>query len=245
MHIAAIIQARMGSSRLPGKVMLPLRGGRVIDHVVARAAAIPGVDEVAVATSTELGEQPLVDHLTRVGVRVIRGPEHDCVRRYRIAADALAADAVVRITADCPLLDPEVSGQVVNRFVEAAGALDYVSNVVERTYPRGLDTEVLSVKALREADRDARRADHREHVTQFVWSQPHRFRLAGVSGEADHSSHRWTLDTPEDLALISRIFNALWQPGVPFGLDETLQLLVRHPDWVALNAQVEQKKLRG
>ena len=244
MRTVAVIQARMGSTRLPGKVLLPLAGGRVIDHVVRRAAAIPGVDAVVVATSTRTLDNGLAAHVEASGLaRVVRGPEADCLARFVLAQQAMDADALVRITADCPLLDPEVSGQVVARFRAAGGTLDYVSNVFSRrTWPRGLDTEVFSSAALLEADREATQANHREHVTQFLWSQPERFRIEGVHGQADHSKHRWTLDTPEDLELIERIYTALWAPGAPFGTAAVLDLLAAHPDWVALNAHVEQKK---
>lgn len=247
MRVVAVIQARMGSSRLPGKVMLPLAGGRVIDHVIDRAAAIAGVDHVVVATSTSPAERPLVAHLTeRGGVTVVRGSELDCLARFILAIDAAEADAVVRITADCPLLDPVVSGGVVARFLQAAGGLDYASNVFERrTWPRGLDTEVVSATALRRAQAQATDAAHREHVTQFIWTQPDHFRAEGVHGERDLSSHRWTLDTPDDLALIQRIYGALWAPGPPFSTDQVLAVLDEHPDWVRLNAHVEQKKLGG
>ncbi len=244
MRTVAVIQARMGSTRLPGKVLLPLSGGRVIDHVVSRAAAIPGVDAVVVATSTRALDDPLAAHVEAAGLaQVVRGPELDCLARFVLAQQQSGAEALVRITADCPLLDPEVSGQVVERFHKARGRLDYVSNVFSRrTWPRGLDTEVFSAAALAEADREATQTNHREHVTQFLWSQPERFRIEGVLGGADHSSHRWTLDTPEDLDLIERIYTALWAPGPAFGTSAVLALLSKHPDWVALSAHVEQKK---
>ena len=245
MRTVAVIQARMGSSRLPGKVLLPLAGGRVIDHVVERASAIPGVDHVVVATSTRSIEDPLVAHVEARGrAQVVRGSESDCLSRFCLAQAESGADVLVRITADCPLLDPAVSGASVARFHEAAGALDYVSNVYgRRTWPRGLDTEVFSADALLQAGREATQPGHREHVTPFLWSQPERFRIAGVHGATDHSRHRWTLDTTDDLALIERIYGALWARGSDFTTDDVLQLLAERPDWVALNAHVEQKKV--
>lgn len=245
MRTVAVIQARMGSTRLPGKVLLPLAGGRVIDHVVSRAAAIPGVDHVVVATSTRSLDDPLVEHVQSRGVaQVVRGPELDCLARFLLAQEASTADVLVRITADCPLLDPEISGHSVAHFHAAEGNLDYVSNVFSRrTWPRGLDTEVFSAAALREADRGATQTHHREHVTQFIWSQPERFRIEGVHGDADHSAHRWTLDTPDDLALIERIFSALWSSDQTFRTADILRLLESHPDWLGLNAHVEQKKV--
>lgn len=247
MRVVAVVQARMGSTRLPGKVLMPLAGEPVIHHVLRRAAAIEGVSEVVLATSTLAKDDPLADDVARSGLaRVVRGDEANVASRYATAAVETQADALVRVTGDCPVLDPEVSSRVVRAFVEANGALDYVSNVYgRRTFPRGLDTEVFSVEAMHAVMREGSEPGHFEHVTQYIWRSPARFRLAGVHGEADHSRHRWTLDTPEDYELLKRIFDHA-PPGAGcelFGFGEVLDLLDAHPDWVRINRHVQQKTL--
>ncbi len=246
MRVVAVVQARMGSTRLPGKVLMPLAGEPVIQHVLRRAAAIDGVNEVVLATSTLAKDDPLAEFVHRAGLaKVVRGDEQNVASRYATAAIETQADALVRVTGDCPVLDPAVSSEVVRTFVEANGALDYVSNVFgRRTYPRGLDTEVFSADAIAAVMAEGSLPGHFEHVTQYIWRNPDRFRLAGVQGDADHSGHRWTLDTPEDYALLQRIFDhvAAGGGGAPFGLHAVLELVAAHPEWAEINAHIEQKK---
>lgn len=242
MKTAAIIQARMGSTRLPGKVLKPLAGQSMIDHVVARAGCIAGVDEVVVATSTSEKEQPLVNCLKDRGVAVFRGAEEDVLERYYRAASTYEADAVVRITADCPLLSPRVSGRVVLTFKEKAGAVDYVSNTLERTFPRGLDTEVFSFEVLEKTHREASASRDREHVTRYMRHHPDRFRLTGVASDEDNSRLRWTVDEESDLRLVRRIYHRLYEPdAIPFEYEDVLELLDREPALNSLNRHVEQE----
>jgi spore coat polysaccharide biosynthesis protein SpsF len=246
MHVVAIVQARMGSTRLPGKVMLPLGGTPAIAHVLRRAAAIPGVHRVVLATSTAPQEQPLVDYVLTEGLApVVRGSELDPLSRYQQAASEHTADVILRITGDCPLLDPAWSGRVLARLREADGALDYVNNTIVRTLPRGLDTEAFTRAALEEAFAEARLPEQREHVTPFLWGQPDRYRLACVSADTDTSAHRWTLDTEDDYTLLRNIFDAVPDPSALFGHDEVMAVLAEHPGWPDINRHVEQKKLLG
>jgi spore coat polysaccharide biosynthesis protein SpsF len=157
-----------------------------------------------------------------------------------MAAAALDATTIVRVTADCPFLSPSVSGQVLGLFL--AGGLDYASNVHPRTFPRGLDTEVFSREALAVAVRESRAPDEREHVTPFIWRQTERFHLGNLRGDPDRSSLRWTVDTPEDWELAERLYRVL----PPLFTDaDILAALEAHPDWLALNRHVEQKPLRN
>lgn len=231
----------MGSTRLPGKVLRPLAGKPMVLHVAARAARIQGVDAVVVATPDGAEDAPLRAAIEAGGVAVAAGPTEDVLRRYAIAARSAGADVIVRITADCPLLSPEVSGLVVARFLE--GDVDYASNTLERSWPRGLDTEALSRSTLDELDASATEAYEREHVTPGAWQHPERFRLGSVRNDVDLSALRLTVDTDEDFRLVEAVFEACGHDDA--GLDEVLDLLARRPDIAAVNAGVSQKGLQA
>jgi spore coat polysaccharide biosynthesis protein SpsF len=240
MSVVAIIQARMGSTRLPGKVLLPLGGMPMVLCVAERAARIAGVDQVIVATSTLAGDDSLAACLTNAGVDCFRGDQDDVLDRYYRCALERGASVVVRITADCPLLSSAVSSRVLAAFL--SGGCDYSSNCGARTYPRGLDTEVMSFDALATAWREAVAKPDREHVTAFIEMDPERFRLRNVvdADSMDHSEMRWTVDEPADYELVRRIYEAF--PGrTDFEYDEVLALLERHPDWAMMNRDVHQK----
>lgn len=217
----------MGSSRLPGKVLADLGGRPVVQHVVSRAAAIDGVDDVVLAIPEGADDDPLDAAARGLDVRVLRGDATDVLSRYYAAAQLTNADAIVRVTADCPLLDPEISGRVVARF--HAGGADYVSNIHPPTFPDGYDTEVISRAALETAWREASDPYEREHVTPFIWKQPGRFRVANVSDVEDRSSWRLTLDTPADLERLRSIW---WRLGADAGLGEVIALFEREPELV-------------
>jgi hypothetical protein len=161
--------------------------------------------------------------------------------RFRLAARETNAEAVVRITADCPLLDPAVSGRVLAEYAARRPGVDYVSNVHPPTYPDGLDTEVFSVEALETAAREARLRSEREHVTPFIWSHPERFRLANVEHAEDLSEHRWTVDTDADLRFVREVFEALG-PAAARALTEVLRLLTEHPALRDLNAGIRRNE---
>ncbi len=243
-RIVAILQARMGSTRLPGKVLLPLAGRPMVLWVVDRARRIAGVDEVRAAIPDLAEDDGLLGVLEADGVPVTRGPSDDVLHRYVMAADASDADVIVRITADCPLLSPRVSSEVLRAFGE--GAWDYASNTLDRTWPRGLDTEVVRADLLRELDRGSRSPGEREHVTAAVWRHPDDFRLRSVRGPEDHSDLRWTVDTERDLALIERIYAALaGDSDGHFEVDDVLALLDREPGLRQMNADVPQKTVEA
>lgn len=242
MRTVAIIQARMGSTRLPGKVLERVGEWTVLGHTVARARAIPGVDEVVVATTRSDADVAVVREAERLGARWWRGSEDDVLSRYVGAARASGADAIVRITSDCPLLDPDASGLVTAALIAGEGA-DYASNTIERRYPRGLDTEAFTRGALERAAEQAAAPREREHVTPFIYEHPESFRLRSVRGEVDHSRHRWTVDTAEDLQLVREVYARVApEHGPIFGMGPILDLLAREPWIAALNQHVEQKK---
>jgi spore coat polysaccharide biosynthesis protein SpsF len=149
---------------------------------------------------------------------------------------------VVRVTSDCPVIDPDVCDLVIKTYLDRKDELDYVSNTLERTFPRGMDTEVFSFAALEQAHKEATKEPDREHVTPFIRMRPERFRLYSITAHQDESGHRWTVDTPEDLQLITMIFEALYYQNPEFSLQDILELMQVHPDWPAINTHVEQKK---
>jgi spore coat polysaccharide biosynthesis protein SpsF len=234
----AIIQARTGSTRLPGKILLPLLGEPLLSTVVRRVARASSIDTTVVATTTSPDDDAIVALGAREGWPVERGSEMDLLARYLGAARAHAAGRVVRITSDCPLIDPDLIDEVV-AALEDAGA-DYASNTLEpRTFPRGLDVEAMTIDALEAAGREDRDPASREHATPYLYRHPDLFRLAGVRLAVDLSGHRWTVDTPEDYELIRRIYGELGRDDVPWR--EVLALVEAHPEWSALNRHIEQK----
>lgn len=227
----------MGSTRLPGKVMRKIAGRPMIDYVVGRARCIPSVDEVIVATSVLDREAPLVEHLEETEVPVVRGPEEDVLDRYIRAMETHEADAVVRLTGDCPLLMPEVSERVIQEFLD--DECDYASNTLERTHPRGLDTEIVSPDAMRHADAEATKTADREHVTRYIRQHSDRFSLCSITANQDRNDLRWTVDEEADLELMRKMYSEL--NGLDFGYHDVLQLLEAHPGWIDINRGVEQK----
>ncbi|MGB2797393.1 MAG: glycosyltransferase family protein [Phycisphaerae bacterium] len=236
MNVVVVIQARMDSTRLPGKVLMPLGGKPAIAHVLERAGWIPGVSRVVLATTNSPADDPLVDFCHSVGAAVFRGSEEDVLDRYYQAARRFAADVVVRVTGDCPLLAPEVSGAVVRRLLESGA--DYSSNVHPPTYPDGLDTEALTFAALERAWRGATQKSEREHVTLHVASHPERFRLVNVAGERDLSALRLTLDEEADYRLLGAIFAALENRGWFGSLAEVMAVLDAQPELLEINRAI-------
>ena len=240
MRVVAIIQARMGSTRLPGKVMKDLGGATVLARVVNRTRRARLIDEVVVATTTAPGDDVIVDECRRLGVACFRGDENDVLDRYYQCARQFAADAVVRITSDCPLVDPELIDATVERFLE--GKHDYVTNGVPATFPRGLDVEVFTSDSLAFAWREAKESYERVHVTPYLYEQEGRFRVALLASTGDYSHHRWTLDTNEDLELIRVIYEHFGNSDDMRWL-EVLNMLDGEPELLALNSHVRQKTL--
>lgn len=237
MRVVAIVQARMGSQRLPGKVLAELAGRSMLARVVGRLLDARSLDEIVIATSTLDGDDPVAREAARLGVAVHRGPELDVLARYHQAARAAKADAIVRVTADCPLIDPGVVDDIVAAL---APAVDYASNTHVRTYPRGLDAEALHRDTLERIARLATSAAAREHVTAYVLEEPALFRIAQVRAAHDDSDLRWTVDTPEDLAFARAVYKLFGDGTLP-PLGELIALVRARPDLVALNAHVAQK----
>ncbi len=242
MKITAIVQARMGSTRLPGKVLMDLRGETVLARVVGRLRRAKRVDEIVVATTNSVADDAIVRECSRLKVSSFRGSEDDVLDRYYQAARVCAAGAVVRITSDCPVIDPQLVDETIGLFQRQH--VDYASNSFPRTYPRGLDTEVFTIAALEQAWRDAHKPHEREHVTPYFYEHPELFRLVSQCGRIDYSQYRWTLDTAEDLELLRTMY-ARFGNLDDFSWGDAIQLMEREPELAELNSRVVQKALQG
>ena len=242
MKVTAIIQARMGSTRLPGKVLMDLGGETVLGRVVRRLRRGRLIDDIIVATTNCAVDDAIVRECQRHDVPCFRGSENDVLDRYYRAARKYASEAVVRITADCPVIDPQIVDETIRAFKDHCA--DYASNGLLPTYPRGLDTEVFTFEALERAWCEAREPYQREHVTPYFYEHPELFSLASLRNEIDQSQHRWTLDTTEDLQLLRAIY-ARFDDDDDFGWGEIIQVMEREPQLAELNSHVVQKALHA
>jgi spore coat polysaccharide biosynthesis protein SpsF len=240
--ITAIIQARMGSTRLPGKVLMDLGGEPALARVVGRLRRATQVNQIVVATTNSIADDAIVRECSRLKVSFFRGSENDVLDRYYQVARVSEAGAVVRITSDCPVIDPQLVDETIGLFQRQHG--DYASNSFPPIYPRGLDVEVFTVAALEQAWSDARKPYEREHVTPYFYEHPELFRLVSLGGQIDHSRYRWTLDTVEDFELLRTIY-ARFGNKDDFSWGEVVQLMEREPELAELNSRVIQKALQG
>jgi spore coat polysaccharide biosynthesis protein SpsF len=240
MRVVAIIQARMGSSRLPRKALRDIGGATMLARVVHRARRASLLSEVVVATTVEPEDEAIVTECDRLGTRVFRGSEDDVLDRFYRAAMTFKAEAVVRITSDCPLIDSSVIDAVVRAFSDETP--DYASNSLTRTYPRGLDVEVMTIEALARAAREATEQYQRAHVTPYIYQRPDLFRLLPITEAADYSDLRWTVDTEEDLKLVRAIYERFGNDD-SFGWRDVLALLADEPSLNEMNRDVQQKSL--
>lgn len=242
MKTHVIIQARMGSTRLPGKVLMPLAGKPALSHLISRVSAATTVDGIILATSVLASDDPIAHWCAENGVLCVRGDESDVLARYLEAVETHPSEIVVRITGDCPLMDPEIIDRLVTTLKEHPSAPDYHSNTLPpRMIPHGLDVEVFRADALRRAGREAIAPEEREHVTPFLYRNPQIFTILRADHPEDISHHRWTLDTPEDNRFLDKVLGAL-PPGA-FSWRDTLDALRENPEWAAINSAVTQKKL--
>lgn len=249
MKTVAIIQARMGSTRLPGKVMKQLCGKSVLAHVINRVKACPLVDEVIVATTNSTSDDLIVAESEICRAKWFRGSEEDVLERYYLAAKEYNADVVVRVTSDCPLFDHEVLTQMLDYFntqIITGQQIDYLSNALNgRSYPRGLDAEVFTFNALENTFLKADKLYEREHVTPYIYEHPDIFTSHSYKWEKDYSYYRWTLDTEDDFKLISNIYSELYEEENIFTTDDVLSLLENKTELIKINAHVKQKNLEN
>lgn len=241
--VVAIVQARMGSGRLPGKVLADVAGEPMLARVLRRLGRARTLDRVVVATTTSNADDPIVGFCAGRRIPCHRGSEEDVLDRYYQTARAEHAGTVVRVTSDCPLIDPDVADRVIGKLLEANGGLDYVTNTLPpRTFPRGLDVEAFSFAALERAHREARERPEREHVTPYLYRHPDRFRVEGVFNPQDLSGHRWTVDEPADLEFVRTVFSYFGNDA--FSWRELLEALAERPEWVEINAHIQQREVR-
>jgi spore coat polysaccharide biosynthesis protein SpsF len=241
-RIVAIVQARMGSSRLPGKVLRDIHGKPMLAWVVERARQASTISEVLVATTSDEGDDLIAQVCAAMKVTCFRGDTYDVLDRYYRAAQEAQADIIVRLTADCPLIDPGLIDLVVEQFI--AEKVDFAANRLpppfERTYPIGLDVEVVSFQALERAWREATEKHEREHVLPYLYDTPGRFRIYIVNNKENYGSYRWTVDTEPDLRFIRAIF-ALLTDREHFSWLEVLDIVKQHPELVEINADISHK----
>ena len=233
--IVGIIQARMGSTRLPGKTLQEVAGKPLLGHIVERMHACTRLDALWLATTEAPEDRALVAWAQQHDLPVYAGSVDDVLDRYYQAARAAGAQTIVRITADDAFKDPAVVDRAVQIYVERYPELDYVSNTLQPTYPEGLDIEVFSFAALERAWREARLPSEREHVTPYIWKHPDRFRVHNFTLDRDLSHLRWTVDYPEDMAFVQAVYRRLYRPGRIFLMDDILALLEAEPALQTIN----------
>lgn len=240
----AIIQARMGSTRLPGKVMKDLLGKTVLAHDIERVKQAKTIDDIVVATTVADIDDCIAEEALRCGAKIFRGSEEDVLSRYYFAATENEADIIVRITSDCPLIDPKIVDDIVAFFKQ--NEYDIVTNagndLSQRTYPRGLDTEVFSYETLQETHNNAKENYQREHVTPYIYENAKR--IYYYKNNVDYSHYRWTLDTEEDWQLIKKLYEHLYHGKHDFYMSDILMVMKQNPELFKINKDVKQKKLR-
>ena len=228
MTVLGILQARMSSTRLPGKVLAPIEGIPMIGHQLARLSRARLIDELVVATSSEVSDDELTEYVEALGVRVFRGSREDVLDRFINVIESCNPDIVVRLTADCPLTSPAVIDQIISKF--QGSNLDYLSNTLTPTYPDGLDVEVVRPQVLEWVAENSSDPHEREHVTLGVYRMPEQFKVSNYSDSSDHSDLRWTVDTPEDLDFVREIYRHLYAENPAFEYQDVLRLLDNYPE---------------
>lgn len=234
--VTAILQARMGSSRLPGKTLMPIFDGRnALELMILRLSGSRRLDRIIVATTSGAEDDVLEELCRRNGLSCFRGSPADVLDRYYQCAVAFGArETLVRLTGDCPLHDPEIVDKVVDFY--SSGAFDYVANTHPPTYPDGLDVEVFSFDALERAWKNATLLTEREHVTYHLYTHPDVFRIGNLEGDTDYSALRWTLDEVRDLEFLCQVYASLGNAQAPW--HEVIELLRRQPNLLAINQDI-------
>ena len=234
MKVVAIVQARMNSTRLPGKVLADICGQPLLKRLIDRVSVTPGVERVVVATTIESADDILADWCSEHGLPCYRGSVDDVLDRFWQCAQLHPAEFIVRVTADDPLKDPEIIAQALE-LCASAPEIDYASNTLQPTYPEGLDVEVVRFRALKRAAREAKLPSEREHVMPYIWKHPELFVLRDFGMQRDLSDWRWTVDKPADLEFVRRIFARFAdQPLV--GYRSVIAWLDERPDLLMINA---------
>ncbi len=232
--IIAIVQARSGSTRLPGKTMIDIAGKPMLWHVINRLKHSRRLTDIVIATTTNPNDNAIIRLAGENNIKSYAGSEEDVLDRYYQAAVKFKADVIVRITADCPMIDPVIVDKTIEHYLN--GKFDYVSNTVKPTYPDGLDTEVFSFRSLQRAWKEAKLKSEREHVTPYLWKHPELFIIGNIKNDTDLSRFRWTVDTEEDLQFAREIYRRLYKAHGMFYMEDILELLKQHPELLAINS---------
>jgi spore coat polysaccharide biosynthesis protein SpsF len=239
MVVCAIIQARTESTRLPGKVLEDIGGASMLSRVVSRVKKAKLVNRVVVATTEKTSDDLIVDECKQLSVDYYRGSELDVLDRYYRATQTYNPDTIVRITSDCPLIDPDIIDSVVEGFL--GKSFDYASNTIEPSFPRGLDTEAMTAEALYKAWQEAKKDYQRVHVTPYIYENPEIFNLLSITNKEDYSDYRWTVDELEDLLFIRAVYSSFNNSS--FSWKDVIHLLEKQPHLLTINQNVQQKKL--
>ena len=234
--VYAFIQARTGARRLADKVLLDLKGKTVLEHVISRVQAAHCVEEVVVLTTVRGEDLRIVELVSRLGVRVLCGSQDDVLDRYYQAARLLNAAHVMRITADCPVIDSSIIDQAADGYFESKA--DYCSNALTQTFPDGMDVEVFSFGALKKAWQNARLSSEREHVTPYIRNHKRMFKVVSLENPNRLGHHRWTLDEKKDYIFIKKLYDGLYSSNPLFGMNDILKFLERNPQLAGINASI-------
>lgn len=245
MKITAIIQARSGSTRLPEKIFKELFGKPILWHVHNRVQQSKLISQIIIATTTLREDDKVEAFCSSNKFLFYRGSSDDVLSRYYEASRKFNADVIIRITSDCPVIDPVVLDKMIEEYLKEfkANKIDYLSNTIHRTFPRGLDVEIFSMDVLEKIFNEAREHFEREHVTPYIYQHPEIFKIKNFENDKDLSSLRLTVDTNEDFELIEKIYAALYSEDKIFLLEDIVQLFEREPELANINRFIEQKKL--
>ncbi|MGP4074878.1 cytidylyltransferase domain-containing protein [Halobacillus sp. K22] len=242
MKVLAIVQARMGSTRLPGKILKQVNGKSLLEYQIERMKRAKNIDQLVVSTSSLKADDLIIDLCQKLNVDTFRGSEKDVLGRYYETSSFYKGEVIVRLTADCPLIDPEVIDGGISLFLKNYPKFLYVSNTRKRSYPRGMDTEVFSYQLLQDAFMNANMPHDLEHVTPFMIKRIDSSAVGQFVYHRDESKHRWTVDTMEDFALIEKILSTLYPSKPKFSMEDVLDLLERNQEWLRINEKVKQKE---
>lgn len=238
--IAAIVQARMGSTRLPGKAMKVLRGKPMLWHICDRLKYSRKITKIIIATTFKEDDKVIVNFSKEMETDAFCGSSEDVLDRYYQSAKFFNVEHIVRITADCPLIDPVIVDEIVDCY--QAKDSDYVSNTINPSYPDGLDTEIFSFKTLERAWGEAEKPSEREHVTPYICNHPEIFNIYNYTNDADYSHMRWVLDEEADYKFIAEVYKRLYREGGIFYMDDVLDLLAKHPELNDINKKIKRNE---
>ncbi|GEK33619.1 cytidylyltransferase domain-containing protein [Kurthia sibirica] len=241
MGVTAIIQARMGSTRLPGKIMKQVNGKSLLLHQIERIRKCKNIDRIIIATTIEEQDDEIVKFCEHNRIHYYRGAEHDVLARYYETWKAYGGETIVRLTSDCPIIDSEVVDDTIQYFKK--NSFDYVSNTIERTFPRGMDTEVFSSSVLEKTYHEASLISEKEHVTAYIYTHANLFSIGSYKAQKDYSKYRWTVDTDEDFLVVKNLIETSARQKLPLNLLNAVKLMEHNPDWFDINAHIEQKKI--